>query len=706
MRLSRQQVVAGAAPGRPAQRLVVDVRFLLDRYHGEEWPPSPRRLFLALVAALYQSPPGRFARADGDRALQYLESMGPPRIDAVGHEASPYTLFVPNNDWDLVLKDIEKNRAITVNPRKYTTGKRLRPHVATAVRYAWEVRQGGAGDQGALGLLCRLAREIPVLGWGIDPVAVDCRVIDAVSPMGGATEYAPADGGADMKIDVPAAGLLDDAKRRYKEFAGQVTADGFIKPGPITRQRSAGYKAGRRAARLLAFRLHSAGKLFVAPGGVPELTRAVRDLCGSDLGGAKVVPLPTIGGRHADGMVRRVGLIVPPSARAGALLRKIDSQFVDVGGIGRFQIASVPDSDGVRMSYCHKSRVWRSVTPLEAGGCGGRDRQGAADLVAREMGARGLQDSLLSIRLDKVPDRAGLRRLPGAAPLWYAEIEFKRALDGPLTAGTGTDRGNGVLAPAQMPDVAYYAVLGRRPSVADTVAVAGAMRDAVTSKAGRLRDGWLSPYLSGRDGRGRPLRDNHAQAYWLPVDNDRDGLIDHIAVYLKYGIEPSVRGAFSTLTKIPGRGGRSVRVRFAGFHRRGDLQDRCVLFGRGTRWVTATPYFAPWHKKRNCGVAEQVKKEARLQKHRVAHVDASAGRAIPAGGGAMPIDSFEAAHRGKAPLNAGCHVAIRLAESEDGPVLLGTNSHFGLGMFVPDGAQRPRRPARASRNLGRGPAIA
>ena len=253
-------------------------------------------------------------------------------------------------------------------------------------------------------------------------------------------------------------------------------------------------------------------------------------------------------------------------------------------------------------------------------------------------------------------------------------------------AGTGTDRGNGVLAPAQLPDVAYYAVIGRRPPVTDTVTIAGMMRDAVMSKAGRIHGGRLSPYLSGHDNKGKPLCDNHAQAHWLPVDNDRDGLIDHVAVYARYGIEPSTRSAFATLTKIYDRNGNSARVRFAGFHRRADLAGRCILFKGGTRWVTATPYFAPWHKKKNYGTADQVKKEAAMQKRKVVHVSAASTPAIPTGGGATSIASFESTRRGKAPINNGCHVAIRLARREDGPILLGANSHFGLGMFVPTDA--------------------
>lgn len=36
----------------PSDALCISVTFLTGRYHGEEWPPSPARLYQALVAAV------------------------------------------------------------------------------------------------------------------------------------------------------------------------------------------------------------------------------------------------------------------------------------------------------------------------------------------------------------------------------------------------------------------------------------------------------------------------------------------------------------------------------------------------------------------------------------------------------------------------------------------------------------------------------
>src|SRR5262249_27377507 len=81
---------------------------LEPEFHGRgdggapEWPPSPLRLFQALVAA---AAAGWRGGADGDAArpaLRWLEARQPPVIVAPGHLAGrPFRLSVPNNDLDV-----------------------------------------------------------------------------------------------------------------------------------------------------------------------------------------------------------------------------------------------------------------------------------------------------------------------------------------------------------------------------------------------------------------------------------------------------------------------------------------------------------------------------------------------------------------------------------------------------------------------------
>ena len=57
----------------------ISVTFLTGRYHGEEWPPSPARLFQALVAAVMTCGYQEFEPSI-DPALRWLEEQPAPRI--------------------------------------------------------------------------------------------------------------------------------------------------------------------------------------------------------------------------------------------------------------------------------------------------------------------------------------------------------------------------------------------------------------------------------------------------------------------------------------------------------------------------------------------------------------------------------------------------------------------------------------------------
>ena len=83
--------------------LLITVRFHDGRYHGTgDWPPSPARLFQALVAGIGQRGP---LGDDVSEPLEWLERLSPPVIaapvmDEKGGRA--VTNYVPNNELDAV----------------------------------------------------------------------------------------------------------------------------------------------------------------------------------------------------------------------------------------------------------------------------------------------------------------------------------------------------------------------------------------------------------------------------------------------------------------------------------------------------------------------------------------------------------------------------------------------------------------------------
>ena len=68
-------------------RLLISVRFHDGRYHGHlDWPPSPARLFQALVAGVAQ---GDMLTDEDRRAFIWLEALEPPAIARPAHAGWP-----------------------------------------------------------------------------------------------------------------------------------------------------------------------------------------------------------------------------------------------------------------------------------------------------------------------------------------------------------------------------------------------------------------------------------------------------------------------------------------------------------------------------------------------------------------------------------------------------------------------------------------
>jgi CRISPR-associated protein Csb2 len=118
--------------------LVITVHWLDDRYHGlmdregpPEWPPSPYRLFQALVAGMARC--GELEGKRGD-ALGWLQTLNPPMI--IAPRARPgqiVTRFVPNNDGD---KKPDRQSRLT--------GKTSRPTLMLDppdIHYVWDISQ-------------------------------------------------------------------------------------------------------------------------------------------------------------------------------------------------------------------------------------------------------------------------------------------------------------------------------------------------------------------------------------------------------------------------------------------------------------------------------------------------------------------------------------------------------------------------------------
>ncbi len=151
--------------------LLLTVRWLDDRYHGlldregpPEWPPSPYRLFQALVAGVARR--GELESELG-QSLAWLQSLDPPMIVAPrSRPGQVVTRFVPNNDGD---KKPDRQTRLK--------GKTSRPTLlldASEIRYFWTIDTGEVPQANLVG---QAARYVACLGWGIDMAYAEGRSV-------------------------------------------------------------------------------------------------------------------------------------------------------------------------------------------------------------------------------------------------------------------------------------------------------------------------------------------------------------------------------------------------------------------------------------------------------------------------------------------------------------------------------------------------
>jgi CRISPR-associated protein Csb2 len=290
-----------------ARYFCISVTFLQPTFHGRlgkgesarpEWPPSPLRLFQAMVA-------GAAARwgADGGRArltadapvaafrwLGRLTETAPPTILAPRHRpGSPYTLSVPNNAMDIVAAAWTRGNYSNVgdaNPATHRTMKTVRPtHLldGTKVHYLWALPEPLAGETGEhIATLTAAARSILALGWGIDCAIGDARIVstaDAGALPGerwqpiGAT---PSSGGA---LRVPNRDTLDALIARHQTFLNRLVGGSLrvVPPLPERAFNLVAYTctAGPRPRPFAAFALRPADPESRAPWRALRQERAV-----------------------------------------------------------------------------------------------------------------------------------------------------------------------------------------------------------------------------------------------------------------------------------------------------------------------------------------------------------------------------------------------------------------------------------------------
>ncbi len=238
--------------------LRVTLHFLQPACHGRgdrgepEWPPSPLRLFQAMVSAAAARWNERTQLETATPALRWLEAQPAPTI--IAPAASPsdarYRLYVPDNVGDLVAGSW--SRGGTGSMADYRTEKDVRPTrlqvppgdlmgEEAAVHYLWEIN--GSEFEVHQEILLGTVRSITHLGWGVDMVAAEASIFsDSEAKRLDGERWRPVDDrdANDLRVAVP--GTLAALLARHAAFLDRVGSDGFRPVPPLTMFRTVGYR--------------------------------------------------------------------------------------------------------------------------------------------------------------------------------------------------------------------------------------------------------------------------------------------------------------------------------------------------------------------------------------------------------------------------------------------------------------------------------
>lgn len=461
--------------------LTITVRLLDSRYHGRgdggrpEWPPSPMRVFCALVA-------GNAPLDDRlTRALEWLETQPPPSILASNApQANGVLSYVPSNNQKYV------NRAADIK-----TGKLVKPVLPSdpAVTYVWRVSPTAIAEAEAI---ARTAGRLRCLGWGVDLAVAHGEVSDSPpEPLDDRRLHEPSDAG-DAELRVPTCGSLATLEEAHRLALSRVQKKQIEDRPGVTRFARVGYgPAGgeRRTWCAFALRDEDGENIAFPPNRLKHLAGMVRRAAaeaaaeagraddwvdqailghdrGLDVGRVSVLLLPTIGHPKSDGLVRRVLLQTPDAGTAEAFARSLNDRRLQAESpdldISTPRLEIIRRRGALLDRYVGTGTTWVSTTPVLLPGHDVR-RQDKNDHAKRLRRAESLLTKALREAGVEVPARLALgrvafwSRLSHASryeprekyrhyPRYHARIEFDRPIAGPLHLGAGRHIGFGVMA--------------------------------------------------------------------------------------------------------------------------------------------------------------------------------------------------------------------------------------------------------------------
>ncbi len=486
--------------------LCITIHFLQPFSHGRgdgddpEWPPSPLRLFQALVASSAGRWNERTKLSKAIQALNWLEVQTPPQI--VSEEAAcpdrPYRLYVPDNLTDKVATSWSKGGKADI--ADYRTEKDVRPMQLSGknVHYLYSLTNNQCPH---INVLTDAIHSITHLGWGIDVVVGDARImsVEQVAALAG-HRWQPTPMG-NTQLRVPIDGTLNDLMHKHEAFLNRLSSDGFRPVPPLKVFRLSGYRrddeALRRSFRIFELRnddgsffhysqrriIHISGMLRhlaiklmkkSPPEGVSDdwvETYVAGHLKSDDIKHRQFsyLPLPSIGYVYTNPSIRRVMIVAPLGddqlleyltrrLEGAKLIPTPETKLKDPPTLVRVKY------DKVAYYYTRPANIWASVTPVILPGHDDHKPKKTRKLIEKALAQAGIEQacefewsafsrfpkSLSAHKYDRDKKPTGYWRpeyLQSKTAV-HLTLRFKDdvKVPGPITIGAGRHCGFGIFA--------------------------------------------------------------------------------------------------------------------------------------------------------------------------------------------------------------------------------------------------------------------
>lgn len=222
------------------------------------------------------------------------------------------------------------------------------------------------------------------------------------------------------------------------------------------------------------------------------------------------------------------------------------------------------------------------------------------------------------------------------------------------------------------PQLAVYVVRSARPTAREqTLRVSDRVRGELLRQHGEVD----SPVFGGKIS-GAVREDNHQHLHVLPEGEEA---IERVLLWAPCGFGKGEVEVLRRLSIIPAQG-RLEAIHLLPWSLLDHPGDE--VFGRARRWRTATPYVPPRHTKSRGrdSLPDQIHRECQqrgLPEPTVSSTGVWEGYVVQRHGQERPAGEPHA-------------VELEFPHPVSGPILLGSNSHFGMGRFMPadDGGDR------------------